>query len=175
MQKDVWKIPKKTRTPLVARAHPENDLSDFCNQDQIKEYQTIVGQLIWLSGPGRFDIVVHVMTMSRFREQARAGHLERLKRITCHLALPHQSLRFRTHEPDYFNLPHNEYDWQRTVYSGTKEEIPHDIPEQKGKHMTTTTYVNANLHHDQVTGRAVTACLHIVNATPSHWHTKGNP
>ena len=38
--------------------------------------------------------------------------------------------------------------------------------------MTTTTYVDANLHHDQVTGKAVTACLHIVNATPSHWCTK---
>ena len=33
-------------------------------------------------------------------------------------------------------------------------------------------YVDANLHHDQVTGKAVTACLHIVNATPSHWYTK---
>ena len=38
--------------------------------------------------------------------------------------------------------------------------------------MTTTTYVDANIHHDQVTGRAVTACLHIVNDTSSHWHTK---
>ena len=37
--------------------------------------------------------------------------------------------------------------------------------------MTTTTYVDANLHHDQSTGRAITACLHMVNATPSHWHT----
>ena len=61
--------PKKTRTPLVPGDHPENDLSDFCDQDQIKEYQTIVGQLIWLSGLGRFDIAVHVMTMFRFRQQ----------------------------------------------------------------------------------------------------------
>ena len=38
--------------------------------------------------------------------------------------------------------------------------------------MTTTTYVDANLHHDLVTGWSVTACLHLVNATPSHWHTK---
>ena len=38
--------------------------------------------------------------------------------------------------------------------------------------MTTFTYVDANLHHDQVTGRAVIACLHLVNATPSHWRTK---
>ena len=34
---------KKTRTPLIAGNHPENDLSYFCDQDQIKEYQTIVG------------------------------------------------------------------------------------------------------------------------------------
>ena len=163
--------PKKTRTPLLARDHPESDLSEFCNQDQIKQYQTIVGQLIWLSGLRRFDIAVHVMTMSRFRQQPRLGHLERLKKIIGYLAnLPHESLRFRLHEPDYSNLPHKEYDWQRTIYAGAKEEIPHDIPEPKGKNVTTTTYVDANLHHDQVTGKAVTACLHLVNARPSHWH-----
>ena len=38
------KNPKKTRIPPVARDHPEKDLSDFCDQDQIKEYQTIAGQ-----------------------------------------------------------------------------------------------------------------------------------
>ena len=111
--------------------------------------------------------------MSRFRQQPRIGHLERLKKIVGYLAnFPHGTLRSRLHEPDYSSLPHKEYDWQRTVYGGASEEIPHDIPEAKGKHVTTTTYVEANLRHDQVTGKAVTACLHIVNATPSHWYTK---
>ena len=40
----------------MAGDHPESDLSDFCNQDQTKQYQTIAGQLIWLSGLGRLDI-----------------------------------------------------------------------------------------------------------------------
>ena len=53
---------------IMAEDHPENDISEFCDQDQIKQYQTIVGQLIWLSGLGRFDIAVHIMTMSRFRQ-----------------------------------------------------------------------------------------------------------
>ena len=35
---------KKNRTSLMAGDHPESDLSDFCNQDQSKQYQTIVGQ-----------------------------------------------------------------------------------------------------------------------------------
>ena len=48
----------------MARDHPENNLSDFCDQDQIKQYQTIVGHLIWFSRVGRFDITVHIMTMS---------------------------------------------------------------------------------------------------------------
>ena len=69
------------------------------------------------------------MTMSRFRQQPRTGHLERLKKIVGDLAnFPHGALRFRLHEPDYSNLPHKEYDWQRTVYEGAKEENPHDIP-----------------------------------------------
>ena len=33
--------PNKTRTPLVVGDHPENDLSGFCDQDQIKEYQQL--------------------------------------------------------------------------------------------------------------------------------------
>ena len=74
---------------------------------------------------------------------------------------------------------HKEYDWLRTAYSGAKEGIPDDIPESKGKHVTTTIYIDANImtksvaeHHDQVSGRVATGCLRLVNATPSHWHAK---
>ena len=110
-EKTFGEKPKKSKTPLVGGDHPESDTSDFCNQDQIKQYQTIVGQLIWLSGLGRFDIAVHVMTMSRFRQQPRIGQLERLKKIVGYLANPsHGALRFRVYEPDYSNLPHKEYD-----------------------------------------------------------------
>ena len=85
-EKTFGEKPKKSRTPLVGGDHPESDTSDFCDHDQIKQYQTIVGQLIWLSGLGRFDIAGHVMTMSRFRQQPRIGHLERLKKIVGYLA-----------------------------------------------------------------------------------------
>ena len=71
----------------MAGDHPENDLSEFCDQDQIKQYQTIVGQLIWLSGLGRFHIAVHIMTMSRFRQPPRIGQLVRLKNwLPCQLS-----------------------------------------------------------------------------------------
>ena len=121
----------------MAGDHPEDDLSEFCNQDQIKQYQTIVGQLIWLSGVERFDIAVHVMTMSRFRQQPRLGHLERLKKIVGYLPnLPDGSLRFRLHEPDYSNLPHMEYDWQRTVDPGqVQKKRSHMISQNQKERM----------------------------------------
>ena len=125
--------PKKTRTSLVAGGHPEIDLSELCDQNQIKQYQTIIGQLVWITGLGRFDIAVHVMTMSRFRQQPRVGNLARLERIIGYLAkFPHGSLRFRTHEPDYSNLTHKEYDWQRAVYLESRNKFPMISQNQKG-------------------------------------------
>ena len=36
----------------------------------------------------------------------------------------------------------------------------------------TSSYVDTNLYHDQVTGRALTAILHMVNSTPVDWYRK---
>ena len=45
-------------------------------------------------------------------------------------------------------------------------------PNHFGKQVTSTHYVDANLYHDLVTGKAVTAILGMLNATPVHWHSK---
>ena len=56
--------------------------------------------------------------MSRFRQ----GHLRYGQQNFGYLVnLPHGAIRYRMHEPDYSNHPHKEYDWARTVYSGTKQ------------------------------------------------------
>ena len=58
------------------------------------------------------------------------GHLKRVKKSFGYLMnLPNGSIRYRTHEPDYSNMPHKQYDWEKTVYSGAKEMVPDDIPE----------------------------------------------
>ena len=41
-----------------------------------------------------------------------------------------------------------------------------------GKPVILTTYVDANLYHDMLTGRSVTGGLHLVNKTPFDWHSK---
>ena len=95
------------------------------------------------------------------------------KRIVGYLLfLPDGAIRFRTGEPDFSSLDDQEYDWTRSVYSGACEQIPHDIPKPLGEHGQTTHYVDANLHHDHATGKAVTAVLHFLNQTPIDAYTK---
>ena len=165
--------PRKSRPPLEGGDHPELDTSELCDEHQTKQFQTLIGQLQWLISLGRFDIAVHVMSLSRFRAQPRKGHLDRAKRIVGYLLfLPDGAIRFRIGEPDFSSLKDQEYDWTRTVYSGACEQIPHDIPKPLGKHVETTHYVDANLHHDLATGKAVTAALHFLNQTPIDAYTK---
>ena len=63
------------------------------------------------------------------------------------------------------HLPELEYDWTR-IYGNVLEEIAKDAPEPLGKSVTTTTFLDANLLHDLITGRSVTAVLHFFNPTP---------
>ena len=165
--------PRKSRPPLEGGDHPELHTPELCDEHQTNQFQTLVGQLQWLISPGHFDIAVHVMSLSRFRAQPRKGHLDRAKRIVGYLLfLPDGAIRFRTGEPDFSSLSDQEYDWTRSVYSGACEQIPHDIPKPLGEHGQTTHYVDANLHHDHATGKAVTAVLHFLNQTPIDAYSK---
>ena len=60
----------------------------------------------------------------------------------------------------------------RTVYGNVKEEIPKDIPKPLGKRVITSTFLDANLLHNIVTGKSVTAVLHFANTTPTDWFMK---
>ena len=86
--------------------------------------------------------------------------------------MKHGFIRVRTEEPDYSDLPQSRYDWERAVYEGAKEETPSDAPEPKGKRVVLTTYKDANLYHDMMTGKAVTGILHLINQTPIDWFAK---
>ena len=82
------------------------------------------------------------------------------------------TIRIRTEKPDYSDLPDQDFDWAYSVYGNVEEIIPGDIPAPLGKSVILTTYVDANLYHDMITGRAVTGILHLINKTPFDWYSK---
>ena len=160
-------------SPLEKGDHPELDTSDLLDDKGITVYQSLIGALQWAVSIGRFDIHTAVMTMSGFRVAPRQGHLDRVKRMYAYLSkMKHASIRIRTAEPDYSDIPDFEYDWAQTVYGNLKELKPQDAPKPLGRYVTLTHYVDANLMHDLTTGRSVTGILHLINKTPIDWYSK---
>jgi hypothetical protein len=167
--------PKKVKSPLEHGDHPELDLTEYCDEDEITKYQSLIGALQWTISLCRFDIAAAVMTMGRFRAAPRKGHLERVKRICGYLRQwPQGAIRFHTHIPSHDEHKHKitEYDWMYAVYGNVEEALPPNMPEPKGKVVRTTTFVDANLMHDLTTGRSATGILHMVNAVPIDWFSK---
>jgi hypothetical protein len=81
-------------------------------------------------------------------------------------------IHVRTEEPDYSDVPDNQYDWTYTVYGNTKEVLPKDAPEPLGEHETLPYYIDANLMHNITTGKSVTGVLHLIKKTPLDWYSK---
>ena len=77
-----------------------------------------------------------------------------------------------TKKSDYSNIRKKVHYWFYTCYQGAKEEIPHDIPQPRGKLVLMTSYVGANLFHNLISGRSVTGILHLLNKTPIDWFSK---
>ena len=59
-----------------------------------------------------------------------------------------------------------------SVYGTPVEEIDPNAPPPKGKAVRTSTFVDANLMHDVVTGRSCTGILDFLNQTPIDWFSK---
>ena len=167
------KKPRPYSSPLEEGDHPELDESPLLDIEDTKIYQSLIGSLQWVIQIGRFDVATAVMTLSRFRAAPRQGHLERAKRIFGYLhKMKHAIIRIRTDEPDFSDIPVPLQSWEYTVYAGAKEEIPKDVPRSLGKRVKHSTFVDANLYHDLVSGRSVSGIIHFLNKTPYDWYSK---
>jgi hypothetical protein len=57
-------------------------------------------------------------------------------------------------------------------YPDASEEIPKDLPPQKGPRVRMTVYVDADYEHDVITRRSITGILVMLNNTPIRWVSK---
>jgi hypothetical protein len=57
-------------------------------------------------------------------------------------------------------------------YPDTGEEIPKDLPPEKGPRVRMTVYVDADHEHDLITRRYITGIIVMLNNTPNRWISK---
>jgi len=113
------------------------------------------------------------MTLSRFRAMPRQRHLDLVKRIHGYLSkMRHATIKIRADAPDCSNIPVKMHDWECSCYADAKKEIPLDAPTPKGKPETVTSFFDANLHHDLISGKSATGILRQLNKTPVDWYSK---
>ena len=162
--------------PIEPKSHPELDESPLLGAEGVKQYQSIIGALLWAVTLGRFDIFIAVTALSSFRVAPREGHLGMAKRVVGFLAKnPSSAIRFRVGEPPLemmFRDKIPETNWMGSVYGNAKEELWKGLPEPKGKSVETTHWVDADLMSCKVTGRSTTGILHFINQTPVAWFSK---
>ena len=163
-EKDIGPV----HSPLEKGDHPELNVSAFLNDEETRIYQSLVGSIQWAVTLGRFDVNTAVMSMFSFRAQPRQGHLKRLWRIITYLCKYHHfKIRFCTKEPDFVWFKDNKQNWSNSVYGKPTEDKPKDAPKPVGKPIHLTSYFDANLMHNVLSGKAVTGILHFLNKTPS--------
>jgi hypothetical protein len=102
-------------------------------------------------------------TTKSYHIAPREGHLECKKH-------PDGAIWIHTNIPDHesYHIP-KKFDWSSSVYGNFQEDVRHDMPVPKGRVVCTTTYQDANLFHDLVTGHSMTGILHMLHQTPIHW------
>ena len=151
---------------MVKGDHPELDATELLDLENVKIYQSLIGALQWVIQIGRWDVSTATMTVSRFRAAPRIGHLDRVKRIYGYVSkMKHAVVRIRTKEPDYSDIPETQHNWKYAVYRGAKEDLPDNMPPPRGKRVVFTSYVDANLYHDLISGKSVTGIVHCANQT----------
>jgi hypothetical protein len=153
--------------------HPEVDNSPLCTEDDSARYRSIIGCCIWIIVLGRFDIAYATSAMSRFHMLPSEGQLKAVKRILSYLkTFPKGRVIIDTSYPDHSVYPVEDHSNYMEFYPDAREEIPKDLPFEKGPRDRMTVYVDADHAHDLVTGRSITGILVMLNNTPIRWISK---
>jgi hypothetical protein len=149
------------------RYQPEVDDSPLFIEDDSAKYRSITDCCIWIIVLGRFDIAYATSAMSRFNMLPREGHLKAVKRILSYLkTFPKGRVIMDTSYPDHSVHPVEDHSHWMEFYPDASEEIPKDLPLEKGPRVKMTVYVDADHTHDLGTRISITGILVMLNNTP---------
>jgi hypothetical protein len=158
---------KPIKAPMGEGCHLEIDDSTLCTEDDSAKYRSIIGCCIWIIILGRFNIAYATSAISRFNMLPREGHLKAVKRIlSCLKLFPKGRVIIVTSYPDHSVYPVEYHSNWMEFYPDAGEEIPKDLPPEKGPRVRMTAYGDTNHAHDLVTRRSITGILIMINNTP---------
>ena len=166
-------LKRKAPSPMASGYRPELDSSPYLDPSRASYFMSLMGILRWAIELGRIDIMVEAGLLSRFQAAPREGHLEQMFHIMAYLKNNNKSrLVFDHSYPTFTNVNDpQQVDWQE-FYPGAHEPIPPNMPEPRGKGVTTTCFVDADHAGCQLTRRSHTGVVIFVNRAPILWFSK---
>jgi hypothetical protein len=164
---------KPIKTPMSKGYHPGVDDSPLCTEYDSAKYRSIIGCCIWITVLRRFDGGYSTSAMSRFSMLPREGQIKAVKRILSYFkTFPKGVVIIDTSHTDYSMYPVEYHSNWMEFYPDAGEEIPKDLPPEKGLIVRMTIYVDADHAHDLVTRRSITGIFIMLNNTPIRWISK---
>jgi hypothetical protein len=110
--------------------------------------------------------------LASFQTCPREGHLETVFLVFAYLKKYNRSaLVFDWTVPELDESSFMEVDWKE-YYPGAKEAIPDNMPEPRGRSVTTTCFVDADHAGCRLTRRSHSGILIFVNRAPILWFLK---
>ena len=163
------------RTPVPTNYRPELDATPELQGDMISRFRQLIGILRWAVELGRLDIYLEVALLSQYLAAPRQGHLEAAYHVFAFLKRrPVVKMVF---DPTDVNLDEsvfhniNREDWYE-FYGNVQEELPHRMPEPRGKAVQITCFVDSDHAGNVVTRRSHTGILIFVQNAPILWYSK---
>jgi hypothetical protein len=165
-------LPTKFTTPMSAGYRPELDQSPELDPRRASYYQGVIGVLRWACELGRVDMLVAVSMLSRYLANPREGHLQQVFHIFGYLKRHERSaMVFDDTEPSFNPSRFRECNWSE-FYLNAEDALPPNMPEPRGKEVSTTCFVDADHAGCRVTRRSHTGIVLFVNRAPIVWYSK---
>ena len=111
--------------------------------------------------------------MASMMASPRKGHLEQLFHIFGYLKQRYNcEMVFNPTLPDFDETVFQDENWEYTSYSGAKESIPANAPDERGLGFKANASVDSDHAGYNITHRSRTGYIVFLNSSPIYWYTK---
>ena len=167
-------MPTRADTPFTSNYRPELDVTRELDSGDASYFQSLIGILRWIVELGRVDICLEVSMLSSQMALPRVGHLYQAVHIFAYLKKFHNAeMTLDPSNPQIDPTPFQRQDWSSAEFDpNITEELPHLMPEPRGKGFVIRAFVDADHAGNVITRRSRSGFLVFLNMAPIFWMSK---